>query len=107
MTYREKFNGVLEVDWIDVNDAMPLDAHLEEFPHEPGHGGVLTDVFALIDNEEDCNEDPSIVLIGFLLDHDMTEKWCWCGGGDYPECHVKNIKFWAEVPEYDKRSMPL
>jgi hypothetical protein len=107
MSRHSKFNGVLEVDWIDVNDALPLDDHKEGGEFHGWGGGVITDVFALIDNAEDLNDEVHIVLIGYLLDHDMTEKWCWCGGGDYPECHVKNIKFWAEIPDYDKRSMPL
>jgi hypothetical protein len=104
MDYRKEFNGKLEVEWISVDDAMPLDEHFKEFPHE-GVCGIITEVFILINDEEDLNDDPSVVMIEFLVDHDGKSSWCWGGGALYPEFHADNIKFWADVPTYTKRSM--
>lgn len=95
------FDGRLNVKWYRPEDKMPLDDHFKEFPHE-GACGIITDVLVLINNEEDLNEEPVIVQLQFLVDHEGTSSWCFFSGEPYHECHAKNIKFWAEVPDYDQ-----
>jgi hypothetical protein len=80
---------------------MPLD----EYKNESRNWGLITDVFILIVDENELNEDPSIVQIEFLLDSEGIGKWCWPGGGEYVECHAKNIKYWADVPIYEVKSV--
>jgi hypothetical protein len=103
MSWRAKFNGRLNVKWNDVNDKMPLDDHFKIFPH--GGCGVLTSVFVLIDDEEDRNDDPSIVQISYLVDHNGKGSWVWADGTPYHECHAANIKYWAEEPSYEKETV--
>ncbi len=101
---RDNFDKKLELDWHSINDSMPLDEHFKEFPHE-GVCGIITDVLVLILDFDDPNDEPSLVQIEYLVDHEGIGSWCWGGGAPYIECHAKNIKFWADVPEYSFESV--
>ena len=102
---RREFNGFLSVKWHRPEDKMPLDDHFKNFPWSVGDWGVITDVLVLINDETDPNEDPAIVQLQFLKDNDGSDVWCFCTGEPYHNCHAKNIKFWAEVPDYTKASV--
>lgn len=104
MSWRPKFTGKLDVKWVSIDEAMPLDEHFKEYPHEKVCG-IITDVFVLILDLDDLNDDPSIVMIEYLVDHKGVGSWTWGGGAPYIECHAKNIKYWAEVPSYDVHSI--
>jgi hypothetical protein len=99
---RVKFDKNLLLNWIHVDDALPLDNHII---NDKCPWGLLTNVFVLILDEEDLNYEPTIVQIGYLLDFDKVGKWVWCDGSPYPECHAKNIKYWAKVPNYTFKSV--
>ena len=92
----EQFEKQLNIKWIDVNDELPLAKYMTDM-----EWGIIDSVFVLIASDTDPNDEAHIVIIDYLLDHDKVGKWCWCGGGDYPECHVKNIRYWARIPEYE------
>ena len=80
---------------------MPLD----EYKNESRAWGLITDVFVLIADETDLNDYPSVVQIEFLLNSSGVGKWCWPGGGEYVEYHAKNIKYWADVPIYNIKTV--
>ena len=98
---RTQFSTTMTLNWISIADALPLDEYKDKSDF-----GILTDVLVLIHNEEEPNDEVSIVQIYFLLDNDSTEKWTWANGEEYHDCHAQNIKYWAEVPTYDWRSVP-
>jgi hypothetical protein len=98
---RDVFDGRLNVEWKRPEDEMPLDAHFKKFPGKH-NWGVLDYVFVLINDEEDRNEDPDIVMLEVLVDHEGVFHWCFIGGQPWHDCHIKNIKYWAEIPNYEK-----
>ena len=93
---RVEFNGKLELDWISVDDRLPLD----EYPESKY--GLIADVLILINNEDDPNEDVAIVNIQY---QNTDKKWVWFTGEEYPNCHVKNIKYWCYPPYYTNKSV--
>lgn len=97
------FSTELTINWISVIDALPLDKYKSNGSVD---FGIITDVLVLIHDETEPNDEPEIVQVYFLLDNDGTEKWTWASGDDYPECHAKNIKYWAELPRYSHASVP-
>lgn len=98
---RRRFNGAIEVEWIDINDREPL----EEGKFNEWNCGIVASCFVLINDEEDRNDDPSLVQIEFLRDHDGSGQWQFVCGTPYHECHAKNIRYWCYVPEYYKHSV--
>jgi hypothetical protein len=102
---RHVFNGFFEVQWIRPEDKMPLDDFFESYPGNRGKWGIITDVMVLINDEEDPNDDPTIVQLQYLVDNDGTGHWNFLGGESYHECHAANIKFWAEIPDYEKSTV--
>jgi hypothetical protein len=100
--WRKKFNWSFEAEWHNVNDRLPLDRFKLG---GKGEWGMITSVLVLILDEEDLNDDPSIVSLEFCLDHDGTERWCFHGGEAYHECHTKNIKYWCDEPDYTFESV--
>ena len=94
MMSKTKFNGKLELNWISISEKLPL----SEFKN--GEWSMITDVFILIVNEEDLNKDPELVQIQFSKDINGNIEWQWDDGTTYPECHIKNIKYWCYPPTY-------
>lgn len=104
MSRRDIFDKKLELDWHSINDSMPLDEHFKEYPQERSWG-LLTTVLVLILDFNDPYNEPSIVQIEYLVDPDGVGSWHWPGGEPYVECHARNIKFWADVPDYSFKSV--
>ncbi len=90
------FNKKLELEWISVNDKMPLDDSKWDC-------NIITRVFALIQGDIDLNDDPTIVLIAYEKDKGAkTGRWCWSDGELYPKVHAENIKYWCDIPNYER-----
>lgn len=89
-----EFNGKLELEWIHVDEALPLDHHKEK-------NQLIIDVFVLIVDEKDPNEDVCLVHV----EYQHENKWTFLSGDPYPECHAKNIRYWCNPPNYTNRSV--
>lgn len=91
---KAEFKGKLEVEWISVKDRLPLDEYnCETF-------GMLAYVFVLLVDEEDLNEDPTVVDICYTKDNNNVGQWEYTAGEPYPKIHVDRIRYWCYHPYY-------
>ena len=91
------FNKKLELEWISVDDRMPLyEIDREKWPE------VIGDFFVLIQDDSDSNDDVHMVQIAYTISKN-GDGWCWADdGSEYHKCHAKNIKYWCAVPVYER-----
>ncbi len=97
---RAKFTGRLDIEWISVNDKMPLDEFADQ------DIAMIASVFALIVNPEDHDEDPTVVDLSYEVSRDKkTAEWRFHSGEEYPMCHANNIRYWCYPPYYKTKQI--
>jgi len=98
------FNGKLELKWYHIDDKKPFDDFFKKFPREDLSCCIGDNVIVLVNSDDDC-DDPEVVQLSYMVDKYGREYWGVDDLTPFPEGHVKNIVYWANLPRYSKKSV--